>query len=253
MEPSRRKADDVAEDLLTRIVSGELRVGSVLPREADLAESYGVNRSVVREANKLLEVHRLVRPTRRRGTEVLDPLCSSTPAVLTAMLVDREGRIDPEMLAEFLELRATLDAQMTTLAAERRTDEDLAEIERCVAALAQAEPGSHEAFERINDLGLAVARASHNRIYVMLLHWHRQIAQRIEPLLTRVRAPALHAGGYDLLVDAIRRRDPELAATLLREFHRWANDRLLQAAREECNARVQRKRTKKHRDLGSRA
>jgi len=69
-----RKADRVAHDLLRRIVSGELPVGSLLPREDELAARYQVNRSVIREAVKLLEVHRLVRPVRRRGTEVLSPL-----------------------------------------------------------------------------------------------------------------------------------------------------------------------------------
>ena len=59
-----RKADRVADDLLRRIVAGEHTVGSILPREAELAEEYEVNRSVVREAIKLLEVHRLVRPVR---------------------------------------------------------------------------------------------------------------------------------------------------------------------------------------------
>ena len=67
-----RKTDRVAEHLLRRIVSGELSPGAVLPREADLAEVFRVNRSVVREALKRLEVHRLVRPIKRRGTIVLD-------------------------------------------------------------------------------------------------------------------------------------------------------------------------------------
>jgi DNA-binding FadR family transcriptional regulator len=242
-QPARRKADDVADDLLSRIVRGELPVGSLLPRESDLAERYGVNRSVVREANKLLEVHRLVRPTRRRGTEVLDPLCSVTPGVLIAMLVDRKGRVDPQMLSELGEIRGLLDAKMTSLAAERRTDDNLAELELRTAALEQAVPGSQEAFELANDFGIAVARASKNRIFFMLTHWHRQIARAIAPLLGRVRAPALSAGGYRFVLEAIRRRDSELAARLVTEFHRWANQRLLEAANEERHARRQRKNT----------
>ena len=194
MQPARRKADEVAGDLLSRIVRGDLAVGSLLPREADLADSYGVNRSVVREANKLLEVHRLVRPTRRRGTEVLDPLCSVTPAVLSAMLVDRKGRIDPEMLSEFLEIRALLEVEVTALAAQRRDDADLANLERAVAALELAEPGSLEAFD---EYGLALAQASKNRIFVMLSHWHGQIAREIQPLLIKVRAPTLILWGAE--------------------------------------------------------
>jgi GntR family transcriptional regulator, transcriptional repressor for pyruvate dehydrogenase complex len=228
-----RKADEIAEDLLTRIVTGELGPGSVLPREADLASRYGVNRSVVREANKLLEVHRLVRPTRRRGTEVLDPLASVTPAVLGAMLVDRRGRLDREMLCEFLEIRALIDARMSALAAERRDESDLAEFERCLGEIEQVEPGTPEAFEAVNDLGLAVARASKNRIFVMLTHWHRQIADQIRPLLAKVRLPAQASGGYRLLVQAIACGDAALAERLVTEFHRWANRILLDPEIEE--------------------
>lgn len=228
MRSGRRKADEVADDLLRRIVQGELAVGSVLPREADLAERYGVNRSVVREANKLLEVHQLVSPTRRRGTEVLDPLCSVTPAVLSAMLVDRRGRIDPAMLGEFLEIRAMLDVQMAGLAAERRDADDLAAIESAVVAIESEEPGTHEAFEAANEFGAAVARASKNRIFVMLSHWHAEIAGAIEPLLSKVRAPAAARGGYRMMLEAIRARDAELAKELLTQYHRWASQQLLE-------------------------
>jgi DNA-binding FadR family transcriptional regulator len=43
---TRRKADEVASDLLRRIVSGDLAVGTLLSREADLARTYGVGRSL---------------------------------------------------------------------------------------------------------------------------------------------------------------------------------------------------------------
>ena len=232
MRRAQRKADGVASDLLQQIVSGRIAVGSLLPREADLAESYGVNRSVVREANKLLEVHRLVRPIKRRGTEVLDPLMSVTPAVLRAMLVDDEGRIDRQMLSEFLEIRAQLDAQMTALAAERRTPDDLEEIESCVLRI-EAASGADELHVATNALGLALAHAAHNRLFVMLSHWHRQITEDLAPFLEPVRDAAAAQRGYQLLLDAIRRRDASLAGSLVREFHAWANEQMLAAAEKE--------------------
>lgn len=235
--PTPRKADEVADDLLRRIVSGEIAVGSLLPREADLAESYGVNRSVVREANKLLEVHRLVRPTRRKGTEVLDPLCSVTPAVLRAMLLDADGTVNRDVLAEFLEIRATLDVRMTELAAARRTQADLAALERTAAHIEQLPPGSPESFVAISEFGTAMAAATKNRIFVMLSHWHSQIAIDLEPLLSKTRAPVARQQGYRVLIDAIRRRDVGLAGELVAEYHRWANQELLKAARDARKAR----------------
>lgn len=238
-----RKADEVAEDLLSRIVAGQIAVGSLLPKEADLATEYGVGRSVVREANKLLEVHRLVRPTRRKGTVVLDPLRSVTPQVLRAMLFPEKGRIDRAMLAELLEIRAILDSEMARLAATRRTRTELAELERLVAAIEAAEPGTGESTSAIEDFGLALARASHNRLFEMLSHWHRQIAPDLGPALINLRALNAARGGHRILMQAIRSRDGGLAHELVSAYHAWATEQMLRTFEEEPDARATRRKT----------
>jgi DNA-binding FadR family transcriptional regulator len=232
-----RKADEVAADLLSRIVAGRIAVGSVLPREADLATEYGVGRSVVREANKLLEVHRLVRPTRRKGTVVLDPLRSVTPQVLRAMLFPEPGRTDPKMLGDLLELRALLDAEMARLAATRRTRAELAELEALVECIEESEPGSEESTAAIEDFGLALARASHNRLFELLSHWHRQIAPDLGPALATLRALNAAHGGHRILMQAIRSRDGELAHQLVSAYHTWATEQVMRGFEEENDAR----------------
>ncbi len=231
MPESPRKADQVANDLIGRIVYGQLPVGSILPREEDLAADYGVNRSVVREANKLLEVHRLVEPRRRRGTEVLDPMESLTPKVISALLVDPHGQLDPDFLAEFLEIRATLDAHLAGLVAERRSEADLEELEAIVERIEAAPAGSDDAFTAVDDFGLALAHASNNRLFVMLSHWHRQIAQQLSPLLYTARQRAAEVRGHRLLLDAIRKADSASARAMVFEFHAWANNAILEQAR----------------------
>jgi DNA-binding FadR family transcriptional regulator len=226
-----RKADRVADDLLRRIVAGELHVGDVLPKEDALAAHYDVNRSVIREAIKLLEVHRLVRPVRRRGTEVLDPMASMSPEVLLAMLSPSAGRVDRAVLADFLEVRAVLDEEMSALAAERRTDEDLARLDE---ALAELRRSTHDRarYERANlAFDQAIARASHNRIYEMLVWWHQTIAGELGPLFRVVR-PALepHLEGLAELVERIRQQRADEVRARVVAFHEWATPRLLAAA-----------------------
>jgi len=229
--PVPRKADVVADDLLRAIVAGRIEVGTLLPKEAELAGAYGVNRGVVREAIKLLEVHRLVRPKRRRGTEVLSPLASLSPEVLRAMIQPAPGRIDRRILADLLEVRAGLDMQMVGLAAERRTEADLAEIERHLAAVTAA-VGDPAGYERAGDgLSRAVGRATGNRIFEMLVRWNEMVARELG-LVFRAARPAspAHAQGLRMLVDCIRARDAAAARTLVATFHEWATPRLLDAA-----------------------
>lgn len=228
---TQRKADVVAHDLLSRVVAGELAVGDILPRESDLAARYGVNRSVVREAVKLLEVHRLVEPTRRRGTEVLDPLRSLSPEVLRAMLRPTgSGRVDRKVLEGLLEVRAALDVQMTTAAAARRTDADLAALEDLLARLHRSR--TDDELDRIRrELPVMVARATQNPIFVMLAHWNDLVVRDLDDLFRWVRPQRdAYLQGISLLVDRIRARDVEPIRALVTAFHAWATPRLLAAA-----------------------
>jgi len=228
-----RKADVVSRDLLSRIVAGELTVGSLLPREDELAAEYHVNRSVIREAIKLLEVHRLVRPVRRRGTEVLDPLASLSPEVLRAMLSPRPGVVDAHVLAGLLEIRANLDEQMCALAATRRTAADLAAMDRALARMVDAlESRSAAEYAGGNDdLSLALARAAKNLLFEMLAAWNQMVVADLDHLFAQVRGPSRpHQEAAAMLVERIRKKDPVGAVTLVRTFHSWSTPRLLGAA-----------------------
>lgn len=229
--PGVRKADAVADDVMRRIVRGEWAVGAVLPREGELAAHYGVNRGVVREAIKLLEVHRLVRPVRRRGTEVLDPMRSLSPEVLRALLVPEPGRIDRHVLEGLLEVRAELDVMMSTLAAQRRTKADL---ERLDAALegAKAALGDPDAYaEASPEVATAVARATQNPVFQMLAHWNRVVSRDLDELFRIVRpANDAHFQGMEVLVELVRKKDVTGIEDVVRAFHAWATPRLVAAA-----------------------
>jgi len=226
-----RKADRVAADLMRRIVAGELPTGSLLPKEAELGKSYGVNRSVVREAIKQLEVHRLVRPIKRRGTEVLDPLRSPSPDVVHAMLFPEPGVTDARALRELLEIRARLDIEMTGLAAERHTLEDMVRVDRCVERLAGClgEPERYAC--AMDDLAQALAAATHNRIYQMLVHWHERVRVDLPELQMVVRlANAPHLQGVRFMVELVRQGEANEVRSFVAAVHEWATPRILAAA-----------------------
>ncbi len=228
MNAAARKSDHVADDLLRQIARGELPPGSVLPTEAELALQYGVNRSVVREANNRLEVHGLVKPVKRKGTVVLDPAGSLSPAVLRAMLVDAEGRIDLAVLADFVEIRAELDVMMYGLAATRRTDADLAALDAELAHMATLTEDPVAYGHAVTALALAVAKAAHNRLLATLARWHGAVYQELEPLLRPSRQQTgPHLQGCRMLVEAIRAKEPHIARTLVRGFHEWVRSVLL--------------------------
>jgi tetratricopeptide (TPR) repeat protein len=86
--------------------------------------------------------------------------------------------------------------------------------------------------------GTALAVASKNGIFMMLSHWHAQITADLAPLSSRVAAPIAQQQGYRLLIEAIKKREAALAGSRVAELHRWANQRLLGAAREVNRSRL---------------
>jgi DNA-binding FadR family transcriptional regulator len=227
---SERKADQLVDDLLRRIVRSELAVGSLLPKEAELAQQYEVNRSVVREAVKQLEVHHLVRPVKRLGTVVLDPLRSPSPDVLRAMIMPRAGVVDRAALAELLEIRAKLDMEMSVLAAERRDEDDLARMRACLVDLSGALGDPDRYADIMNELNLVVAHATHNRIYQMLVHWHSRVRMDLPILEMVIRiANEPHLQGVQFWMHLIETQQVDALRSFVSAVHAWSIPRMLEA------------------------
>ncbi len=216
---------------MRRIVSGDLAVGALLPREADLAAEFDVARSVVREAIKLLEVHGLANPIRRRGTEVLDPLASVSPGVVRAMLAPPDGGVDLQVLRDLLEVRASLDIEMSGLAAQRRNEADVRRLIFACARVRDAlgDPALFEA--KLSAFTLEIARAAHNQLFVMLVHWQSHVLEDLADIVSVSRPPTEpHVRGVELLLEVVRRGDADLARRVAGEYHDWAGPRILAAA-----------------------
>ncbi|WNM31864.1 FCD domain-containing protein [Streptomyces sp. Li-HN-5-11] len=121
------KASDVlAAEVRERILSGELGEGTALPPERQLVEQTGLSRATVREALRILEVERLVeiRPGRGGGAFVHRPGRESLAS--TVQLVIRGQQIRLEALHE---TREAIEPACAALAARRRSEQDLADLD----------------------------------------------------------------------------------------------------------------------------
>lgn len=120
----------VAHQLREKILAGELQPGDRLPVELDLAEMFGVSRSTVREALRQLASQSMIETHRGPGggSRVTHPSTESVEDYLasTLGLMTGSGEISRSSL---LEARLLLEPQAAGLAATRRTDEQLADLE----------------------------------------------------------------------------------------------------------------------------
>lgn len=106
------------------IASGRFPVGSILPNDAEMMDSYGVSRTVLREALKTLEAKGLVEARAKVGTRVLSRSRWNLFDRQVLAWVQEAGP-DLAFLKSFVELRDTIEMQTATLAATRRTSEQV--------------------------------------------------------------------------------------------------------------------------------
>ncbi|MBA2615176.1 MAG: GntR family transcriptional regulator [Actinobacteria bacterium] len=111
------KADEIALELEQAIVSGEFPPGAVL-RQEGLSARFGVSRTPIREALRRVAALELVSFEPNRGVRVRS--------------------LAPKALYEAFLVRGELESLATGLAASKRTDDDLAELERAEQRFARA-------------------------------------------------------------------------------------------------------------------
>ena len=196
--PARRRLhEDVAEQLRDAILDGRFAAGTKLPPERELAAEFGVNRTSVREALKVLEGLGLVAVRQGDGATVR-PLVDASLDVLPAMVFHGDT-LDGRLLAELTEVVIPLLLEMGRLAIARRRPADLEAIRRLRDVAADAGIEREARFAALRDLLVVLADMSRNRVWQML-------ARRTARLLA---APPLRAVRERL------RRDPAALVALI--------------------------------------
>ncbi|OLN22579.1 GntR family transcriptional regulator [Domibacillus antri] len=157
--------EEVAETLLESIRSGDLQPGEKLDSVQQLAESFQVGRSAIREALTSLRAMGLIEMRQGEGTYVKSFSADGIAFPLqSALLMNRDD------LTGLMEVRKILETGIAASAAERRTDEDLAAMEQAFADMAKYS-GDAELGEKA-DLAfhLAIAEAAGNKLLASLMH-----------------------------------------------------------------------------------
>ena len=217
--PARRRLhEDVAEQLRDAILDGRFAAGAKLPAERELALEFGVNRTSVREAIKVLEGLGLVTVRQGDGATVR-PLVDASLELLGPMLF-HGGRIDLALVGEMAEVMRPLLLEMGRLAIERSRAGDLATIRRFRDAAADPTREREERYAAIHDLFVLLADMTRNRVWQMLARRLRALFRQA-PLQAARERLRRDPGRLVPLVDAClaaltARRTEEAVATLQR-------------------------------------
>jgi DNA-binding FadR family transcriptional regulator len=122
--------DEAIDKIKQMIISGRVRPGEKLPREADLAAELGLSRNSLREAVKALSLINVLDVRQGDGTYAT----SLEPSLLLEALSFMVDFHRDDTVLEFLEIRRILEPAATALAAVRMPDEDRIELGKVLDA-----------------------------------------------------------------------------------------------------------------------
>ncbi|WP_108665928.1 FadR/GntR family transcriptional regulator [Euzebya rosea] len=228
LEPVRRRSvpDEVADQLVDRIVSGRLAAGGHMPSERDLADTLAVSRPTVRAALQRLAQAGLVEIRQGGGTRVRDFRRHAGLDLLPRLIVG-EGGLDLRVVRDVLRTRSSIGPVLARSAAEAGEGPPL---DAAVRAIAEAEDGVARQRAALV-FWEAVVERSGSIVYRLMFNGLRAAYEpMLDVLADAMAAEVDRIDAYTALAEAIEAGDAEsahdLAADLLSSGHGAISDLL---------------------------
>ncbi|WP_306316792.1 MULTISPECIES: FadR/GntR family transcriptional regulator [unclassified Streptomyces] len=215
---------EVAKRLLDHLAAGNIKPGTRLPAERNLAEALNVARSSVRGALSALDVLGIIEIRPGSGSYVREGTSDFLPQAINWGLMLGQRRTQ-----DLVEVRRYMEGVSARLAAERARPEDIERLDELHAALRRAgADGGTEAFVEADiAFHLEIAHIAGNSVLSDILHSIRALLQvwmeRVNDLEGTISGTLCEHGA---VVDAIRSHDPDGADRAMADHMHKANERL---------------------------
>src|SRR3990172_8329176 len=210
IQKSRSIPEVVLEQIQKLIAEGKLQPGDHLPSEMDLAEQFGVGRSSIREAMRVLQLVGVVEVIQGKGTFVRE-------AGILPLMIDWSRIAQMGIIAEVMEARLFMEVLLAQLAAERATDEDVEALRVALARSQDSLGNIDNSVEAGVNFHLALADAGHNQVLALMYRTIRDLyleTARRTRITPEVAHDRLH--DHEQLLQAVLARNPAAAAQAMK-------------------------------------
>lgn len=200
----------IVEQLCSHIAENEMMPGDRLPPERELASKLGISRASLSQALVALEVQGVVSVRHGDGATLV-----RRPTEERAIKALREHA---DRLPDVIEAREALEVKLAGLAAERRTDSEMAAIDAAISIMeSEIEAGDRGVVgdEMFHE---AITAAAHSSLLAKLMHEISGLIRetRIESL-SQAHRPRISLEGHRRIADAVRKQDAREAARAMAE------------------------------------
>ncbi|MBW2519310.1 MAG: FadR family transcriptional regulator [Deltaproteobacteria bacterium] len=219
-QPIRPKkiSEEIVEQIKILISQGDLKPGDRLPSERELATMLGVSRPSVRESIMVLEAMGFLE-SRQGGGTFVRALTENRIADPLAKLIEKK---DPQLLRSLAEVRMGLESWSAFLAAQRATDQDIAEMRRLFDVMEKQAAKGGWSPEIDAEFHYAITSASHNSLQMHVLDsvhslFHTTIQVALMEFYRQEGHVQLLLKQHREIMEAIMAHDPEMARKKMME------------------------------------
>lgn len=222
--------EEIIERITAYILNQGLAPGDKLPPERELMASFRVGRSTIREAIKALRAVGVVEVTAR------GPVVGGGRPEGLAKSLAWGILISVRAATEAIEARRVIEAPLARMAAERATDEEIAEIGRLLDAMRTARRPERYIEADLRFHG-AIARAAHNTLLLSVIATLQELnrAWMQRNLQVEEHSNEHSFGEHDAIFNAVRDRDGDRAVAAMETHLSAAGERLLSTVRSSTN------------------
>lgn len=225
----RRPREQVEEEIRNAILKGELTSGEMLPPESELARQFGVSRTTLREALRVLSSEHLIRkvPGARGGNfvEVVDYRFLGRSLMDSMSNLMALGRLDFEEVAD---VRQFLEVPSVRMAACMRQENDLAELKSILERQRSASVDDPEVPDLDRRFHIAIARSSRNRVLASLVSALHHAAEPVSYLELSADVGRETVRQHGRIFRAIEVQDPDDAENAIVEHLTYLKDHIIQ-------------------------
>jgi GntR family hexuronate regulon transcriptional repressor len=226
----------IADKIEKLIASGKYPPGSRLPAERQLAETFGVSRVAIREAEIALQAVGRIRIKTGSGVYVLESQATYDHPL-------------PNVSAfELTEARALFEAEAAALAAAQIDDATLAQLDQYIEIMAKTGPKDEAGELADRDFHRTVANASGNAAITHVIETMWKLRTEVEPVKAVYESVCsedvgARAAEHTQILDALRAHDPSAARVAMRQHFTRLLEAMLDVTEERALEELRRKAT----------
>jgi GntR family transcriptional repressor for pyruvate dehydrogenase complex len=218
----------IVEQIKSLIKGGDLKPGDALPPERELVKVFNVSRASLREALNSLAGMGFLEMSQKQRTVVKSLASGRMTEPLHLLIKD-----DIQTVFELIEVRKAIETWNAFHAAKRAKDDDIARLDRSIASMEAKLKQRISVVEDDADFHLAIAEATHNKIQTHLMFSiYDLLKESLGGYYESIDMQDVYTQ-HSLVVEAIKKRDADLAGSRMREHLDYVESRVKEFSANE--------------------